>query len=207
MWKWFKKNKSEKTNQVQTELEDEEDEIKVRKPIEVAERVLALLAVIGKVHQEDGDDSKFVDWFDKNSIEQYLSNQESNFMKTKSPDQNLIRDFSWRAEALTSLFWGINLIPNMPVLNQEFDVYSINEVSEIINHPIKFKNNIKLRPDSELIEMENELYNQHWRVRDAQLFRKEMPSELNPSVVYERRYGLSWLIGYGDDWDDVPTDT
>lgn len=205
MWKWFKKKKSDKINQVQIELEDEENEMKVRKPIEVAERILALLAVIGKVHQ--ADDSRFVDWFDKNSIEQYLSNQESIFMNTKLPDQNVMRDFSWRAEALTSLLWGINLIPNMPVLNQEFNVYSISGVSEIINNPIEFKNNIKLRADSELIEMENELYNQHWRVRDAQLFGKEMPSELNPSVVYERRYGLSWLIGYGDDWDDVPTDT
>ncbi len=57
--------------------------------------------------------------------------------------------------------------------------------------------------------MEQHLYHQHWRVRDAQLFGKPMPPELDPGIVYERRYGLSWLVGWGegDDWDEVPTDT
>ncbi|AXT52926.1 DUF4272 domain-containing protein [Aquimarina sp. BL5] len=194
---------------IKTEFEDEqEDEIVVRKPIEVAERVLALLAVIGKVHQ--GNDSKFTDWFNNNSIEKYLSHQETIFLNMDSPKQNTIRDFSWRAEALTSLLWGINMIERMPPLNQKFDVYSINGLSEIINDPNEFKNKIKLRTDSDLNNMEEELYNQHWRVRDAQLFgifEKEMPAELDPSVVYERRYGMSWLVGWGDDWDHVPTDT
>lgn len=203
MWKWFKKKNSDK---IQTEIVDEEDdEIIIRKPIIVAERILGLLAVIGKVHQ--GNDSKFTDWFIKNSIEQYLSHQETVFINTDSPEQNVIRNFSWKAEALTSLLWGINLISDMPALNKEFDVYSVSGLSEIINNPDEFKKNIKLRPDSDLNKMENELYNQHWRVRDAQLFGKDMPSELNPSIVYERRYGMSWLAGWGDDWDDVPTDT
>ncbi len=206
MWKWFKKKNSDGSNEIKAELDEEqEDEIIIRKPIEVAERILALLAVIGKVHQ--GNDSRFTDWFRNNSIGEYLSHQESIFLNTDSPEQNVIRDFSWRAEALTSLLWGINFITDMPPLNQEFDVYSTNGLSEIINNPDEFKNKIQLRSDSELNEMENELYNQHWRVRDAQLFGKEMPSELNPSIVYERRYGLSWLVGWGDDWDDVPTDT
>ena len=205
MWKWFKKKNSDKINKIEPEFDEQEDEIIIRKPIEVAERILALLAVIGKVHQ--GNDSRFTDWFNKNSIEKYLSHQETIFLNTYSPEQNTERDFSWRAEALTSLLWGTSIITDMPALNQEFDIYSVSEVSEIINNPSNFKSNIKLRSETELNLMENELYNQHWRVRDAQLFGKAMPSELNPSIVYERRYGMSWLAGWGDDWDDVPTDT
>jgi hypothetical protein len=55
------------------------------------------------------------------------------------------------------------------------------------------------------------------RVRDAQFvgigkYLQPQPGdppidELNPGIVYERRYGLSWLVGWGDDWDNVPTDT
>jgi len=55
--------------------------------------------------------------------------------------------------------------------------------------------------------MEYDLFDSHWKVRDAQLHNKEMPKELNGSVVYERRYGMSWIIGHGENWDDVPTDT
>lgn len=206
MFKWFKKKSLVKVVvETQTESEQGDDDFVVRKPIDVAERILSLFAVIGKVHQ--GNDSRFTDWFNKHSIEKYLSHQENIFIKTDSPEQNVIRNFSWRAEALTSLLWAIRLIPEMPVLNQEFDVYSVTGLTEIIKEPDEFKKNISLRPKLELIEMERELHHEHWRVRDAQLFGKKMPTELNPSVVYERRYALSWLIGWGDDWDDVPTDT
>ena len=30
---------------------------------------------------------------------------------------------------------------------------------------------------------------------------------LNSGLVYERRYAMSWIVGHGDSWDDVPTDT
>jgi hypothetical protein len=205
MLKWFKKKNPKQVSNKQVDIEQDDEEINVRKPIEVAERILSLLAVIGKVHQ--GNDSRFTDWFDKNSIEKYLSQEECIFINTDSPEQNVIRNFSWRAEALTSLLWSIGLISEMPPLNQEFDVYSLNGLKKIINDPEEFKRRTKLRPDNELNEMEGQLYHEHWRVRDAQFFGKEMPSELNPSIVYERRYGLSWLVGWGDDWDDVPTDT
>lgn len=188
-----------------SEFEEDDDQLIVRESSEVARRILALIAVIGKAHQ--GTNSKFIEWFQKNEIEQYLSTDEKEFLKTTEPSQKDIINFSWRAEALTSLLWAINLIPEMPALNQQFNVYSVNELLEIIKNPIELFSKIKLKTDEELIEMENELYHQHWRVRDAQLFNKKMPSELNPGIVYERRYAMSWLIGYGDDWDNVPTDT
>ena len=116
-------------------------------------------------------------------------------------------NFSWRAEALTSLLWSTRLIEDMPALNEQFDVYSVEGLSTIIHDPIAFKQQLKLRPEDEIREMEEDLQHQHWRVRDAELFDKEMPEELNSGIVYERRYGLSWLVGWGEGWDDVPTDT
>ncbi|APU11773.1 hypothetical protein A5M85_16245 [Cellulophaga lytica] len=190
-----------------TDMDNEEleDDMQVRTPKAVAERILGLLAVIGKAHQ--GEDLNFKAWIATNDIKNYLSFKETEFINSNEPEQNAIINFSWRAEALTSLFWAANLIEEMPALNAQFDVYSIKQLAEIIGNPKEFITTITLRPDEDLTAMETELYNQHWRVRDAQLFGKEMPEELNPSVVYERRYGLSWIIGYGDDWDSVPTDT
>lgn len=205
MLKWFKKKERNKVVNKQIDTEQGDEGVSVRKPIEVAERILSLLAVIGKVHQ--GNDSRFTNWYEKNSIDEYVSQEEKIFIKTGSPEQNAIKHYCWRAEALTSLLWSIGLIPEMPALNKEFDVYSVNGLTEIIENPNGFRKDIKLRTDEELKEMENSLYHEHWRVRDAQLFGKEMPSELHPSIVYERRYGLSWLVGWGDNWDDVPTDT
>ncbi|MDR0353099.1 MAG: DUF4272 domain-containing protein, partial [Opitutaceae bacterium] len=87
-----------------------------------------------------------------------------------------------------------------------------------MKNPHAFRLSVSTRPQNEISDMESHLYHQHWRVRDRQLgFNNgaaiplkpcELPiDQLNASVVYERRYALSWIVGWGDDWDDVPTDT
>lgn len=202
---WFKKKaKAEIKND--DRLSDEEDCIlKVRTPQEVGKRILALMAVIGKVHQ--GDDERFWNWVENNSIKSYLSDGEKDFIETDSPQHQQLVNFSWRAEALVPLLWSIGVLKTMPSLNGQFDVYSVAELNVITKEPMDFLNSVKLRPDSELEKMEDKLFQAHWQVRDAQLFRKKMPKDLNPEVVYERRYALSWLVGWGDDWDNVPTDT
>jgi len=80
-------------------------------------------------------------------------------------------------------------------------------MKEAVRDPVAFQQNAKLRDDVEIAEMEQKLYHAQWQVRDAQLFKKPMPAGLHGSIVHERRYALSWLVGDGDDWDEVPTDT
>jgi hypothetical protein len=82
----------------------------------------------------------------------------------------------------------------------------------------------KLRSDSEIYAANEEIYNIHWRVRDAWLRKQpaeagklpRMPvPETDPpaesydaGVVQERHHALNWLIGYaGEEWDNVSTDT
>jgi hypothetical protein len=74
-----------------------------------------------------------------------------------------------------------------------------------------------MRSYDEIGEMEHYLYHQHWRVRDRdygfnvgiRIHSNDQPplDELDSGIVYERRYGMSWVAGWGDSWDDVPTDT
>ena len=48
----------------------------------------------------------------------------------------------------------------------------------------------------------------HWAVVDARLRGQDAPSQIEAGIVYERHYALNWLIGYfGQDWDNVKTDT
>lgn len=186
------------------ELEGE-SEIKVRDSKAVAERAIALLAIIGLVN--DPDKNRIKAWVTKNHIEAYLSASERSAFEMDSLDRNQEVAFSWRSEALVSLLWALGVIQQFPSLNVQYNIYENPNVAEIIRSPQTFIEQASLRNNQELEEMENSLYNQHWRVRDAQLFSKPMPTELNPDIVYERRYGMSWVVGWGDDWDDVPTDT
>jgi len=205
MWNFFKRNKPKQQTEIQDDYSDEDNDDIVREPNKVAERILGLFAVIGKVHKND--ESDFWDWYKKNQIEKYLSTNEREFIIAKTPKENDIINFSWRAEALTSLLWSAKILDEMPSLKEQFEIFSINGIADLINKPKEFISQIELRSDSELREMEYDLFDSHWKVRDAQLHNKEMPKELNGSVVYERRYGMSWIIGHGENWDDVPTDT
>jgi hypothetical protein len=188
-------------------------ELKPKSAEQTAQRVLALLVAIGKVH----DPERCVAWMKKHNLQQFLSPAEVAFVQEQTPSDESRVTFSWRAEAMVSLLWALKALRDMPPLNEQFDVFEAEVVRAALKDPLAFVSNARLRNAQEISDMESNLYHQHWRVRDAELvgmgkFLEPQPGdppieELNPGIVYERRYGLSWLVGWGDDWDNVPTDT
>jgi hypothetical protein len=188
-------------------------ELTPRSAGEVAQRVLALLVAIGKVH----DPERSLEWMRRHSIQRFLSPAEEAFVEEKAPPEDARVAFSWRAEAMVSLLWALNALPKMPPLHEQFEIFAVEMVRTALNTPDVFVSTARLRESQEISDMEAFLYHQHWRVRDAELVGlgkhlKPGPDdppieELHPGIVYERRYGLSWVVGWGDDWDSVPTDT
>jgi len=183
----------------------ESDDLVVRSPSEVAERSLALLAAIDHAHRRPEQAQSYRPLPVRFCA--HLSEAEAAFLATPEPSEHDRVQFSWRAEALVSLLWALGHIPSLYPLNRQAELRSIAVIQAALASPDSFVASAALRPTSVLQEAEDELYQHHWRVRDAQLFGKPMPSDLDAEVVFERRYGLSWLVGWGDTWDDVPTDT
>lgn len=198
---WKKKKKG---NVVHIEQEDD-FELKPRDSTATSQRVLALLAVIGRAHEDPPE--RVTSWVRENNIAKYFSSEESEYFFKAEITLQGKQNFSWRAESVVSLIWALGGLEEFPNLDEQFDIYATELVAGAINDPAKFLLNAKLRPFEEIEEKESDMHHQHWRVRDAQLFQKTMPDELDPGIVYERRYALSWLVGYGECWDDVPTDT
>jgi hypothetical protein len=187
-------------------MTDHDDSPKARTAQEAACRALALIAITSRAHEDVAHQSLL--WVQENGIEEFFSAQEREFHDLRQkPSERDILNFSWRAESLVSIMWALGGLEHFPPLDQQVDVLAIQSIQDAVNSTEAFIANVTLRSQSTIGDMEFDLCHQHWRVRDAKLFHKPMPPELNPSVVYERRYGLSWLVGWGDDWDDVPTDT
>ena len=183
----------------------EESELVHRPAQEVAKRVLALIAVVDKAQNQSTDE--LTRWVSKHKIAEYFSPKEADFFKRSAPSQDEVANQSWRAEALVPLVWALGLIDELPPLNIQISWANIPALNLICKDPEAFIKRASLRPKKDLDRAEEDLYHQHWRVRDAQLHRKQMPEELDPGIVYERRYASSWLVGWGDDWDNVATDT
>ncbi len=187
-------------------LPDSNDDLQLNPPTaeQTAQRVLAILAIFDKAHQDDQIDQ----WVASNHIDQYFSNEERIFFNTSSPDEKIRIRFSWRAEGLVPLLWALGIIDEMPTLNQMVELGQYEQaLKSIYNSPQSFIKSASLRSHQEIEKLEEHLYHQHWRTRDAYLFKKPMPRELDPWIVYERRYAASWLVGWSEDWDEVPTDT
>jgi len=192
-------------------MEDIEEEIIIRTPTEVAERVLGVIASVGKVYFSEKNQI----WIEENNIEQYLSPEEAEFINNPEPNDDDRVNFSWKIEALVPLLWSLKGLDEIPAFNEQFNIWSDELVLKAIRNTRDFLADAELKDDEILTQMESFLYHQHWRVRDRDMgFNIDQPSEddidineLNSGIVYERRYGMSWVVGYGETWDDVPTDT
>lgn len=176
-----------------------------RVPQEVAKRVLALIAVIDKAYNKVSE--RLEDWVTNQRIRDYFSPDETAFYHNPKPARQEIVNFTWRVESLVTLSWALGMIAKLPPLSIQMSWADTPVLMQAAEDPDRFIETATLRPIEILNEAEQDLYHQHWRVRDAQLFGKPMPEELSPGIVYERRYAASWLMGWGDDWDNVPTDT
>lgn len=186
-----------------TEINNED--VQLRSAKDVAQRCLALLAIL---QHSDKPQHKLISWVKENHIASYFSHEEKIFFETSKPTKKQLVKFSWRVEALVPLLWALGHIEKLPPLNvQASNLKKLPGIQLANDNPKQFVGSAKLRKDSVIQEAEEDLYNKHWRVRDAQLNHKAMPRELDPDIVFERRYGLSWLVGWGESWDDVPTDT
>jgi hypothetical protein len=189
------------------------DELTPRSAQQAAQRVLALLIAVGKVHDPKG----CVAWMKRHKLQKYLSPAEIAFVNKKTPSEKSRVSFSWRAEAMVSLLWALKGLRKMPPMDEQFDVFGVAMVLSALNDPQAFVSQARLRSAKQIRDMESDLHHQHWRVRDAELFGigrfyepqpDDPPIEkLDHAIVYQRRYGLSWLVGWGEDWDQVPTDT
>ena len=183
----------------------DDDAMSPRTPEQVAQRLLALTATVSRTYS--AADSPELAWVKQHGVEAFFSDEERAFYQQPEPTEQQLVNFSWRTEGLVAVAWALGGLDQLPALNLTADLKSIRLLAQAMKDPKAFIAQAQLRPASDIEAAEGELYQQHWRVRDAQLFNKPMPDELHPGVVYERRYALSWLVGYGDDWDEVPTDT
>ena len=207
---------------MQKNFQDEYVE-KIRNADEVARRCIVLYAVLAAGHNEPR--SELVAWLRREGLWGGVSPKESDFLLSESSTRQQHINATWRAEALFPLLWAMGLVAELPSPTQPCGVQLIRSVLPSLFDPMsKFISSAKLRPDTEIHCANEEIYQIHWRVRDAQLQneptpkgklprmsvapQEPAPEMYNASVVQERHYALNWLIGYcGQEWDDITTDT
>jgi hypothetical protein len=190
---------------MQPDPDDDSIEIRQKTSLEAAQRVLALMAVVDRVYEDPPTRTRT--WVNDNQVAQYFTDEEREFFFSDAITGKQRIHFSWRTEALGVLLWALSGMKSMPSLEEKVDLSKIDMVKDAILLTSNFLRDAVLRTDTEIHDLEESMFDAHWLVRDAQIHGKNPPANVDPGIVQERRHATCWLIGMGEDWDDVPIDT
>ena len=188
-------------------LVEDEDEVELRTPQELMERIVSLWAVAGTAFLRDNffrqymTENKLVDWLSAREREYLLSDQRT--------DQQHVQ-YSWQLEDLFFLGWCAGLVPELTLPNQESSVESFMHLFPQRGEDLQMlEQAIRLRSKSEILDWSDLLYRLHWAVRDSYANDAPSPPAINGGVVQEWHRAVNWMTRYGqeDDWDVVGTDT
>lgn len=191
------------------EIEDEEIEVEdeIRTALACAQRCVILYGIISAGH---GDDRReIVAWLKDENLWPYVSKQERKFLEFESPSEQQVINTTWRIEALHLLLWALNMVGSASNLGKMCDVNAIQSICGFYLKDTKeFTESSRLRDEAEIYDINEIIYESHWKVRDARINDKSLPEGLNSSVIQERHYAMNWLLGYcGQEWDEITTDT
>jgi hypothetical protein len=177
---------------------------RLRRAPEVADRVVALLAV--SMRAMDAAQELQADFSKTFRPAQKLTREERAFMKRPRVSQADRRRFGWRVEALAILVWSLGLVKALPGLGEQIAPWKLLDAVLKTGSAAKLAK-CKLRPVKLLASEREALYQAHAKVRDAELRNKKAPRGLDGDIVMERDHAIRWLHLEDDAaWDDVTCD-
>jgi len=136
-----------------------------------------------------------------------ISPDEQTFAYDEEPIEQDVIKFSGRLEACWVLLWTLGFIRELSKPDQFCNVDLIDKIIETRSTESLLME-AELRTAEDVLDAADLIYRYHWAVIDAELYGRQPPAKLEPTVVYQRHYALNWLIRHREqEWDSVTTDT
>jgi hypothetical protein len=176
--------------------------LKMRSADEAVSRILAMNAVAATAY---GFDKAMVTaWLNQEALTDSLSEQEKRFAfeGVGQPDR-----FKAQVESMWALAWAIG-ITNELNFAKDCDDRFVTMLPNLkqSQSSADFREKANPRPLEQVVAACDLAYCLHWGIRQAELSGKQLPANLKPYVVAERRRALEWLLTK-DAWDEISLDT
>ncbi len=202
---------------------DDDEEVKLQKPHEVARRTLVLWAVA--LRGEGIPKEEALELIEQQNLWDSVSPEEKRFLQDDDPDSHECQKFVWRLESIWVLLWALGYIEELEWPSGMCDVPKLAEILNPHESDPEFITHAKLRNEAEILDEQDLIMRIHWAVRDAYLNQGGMiPDNLDWSkdynlirvsmspavgVVEQRHHTLNWLVRFLDpkNWDEVDTPT
>ncbi len=171
---------------------------------QIAVRALILQGVVAVASKVDP--AAIIEWFRDQRIWRSVTAAEKAFLTNPAVSPTQCNEFRWHEEAEWTLLWAIGKVDSLGLPTRVCD--SRRLVDEIIpplgSDIAAFVASSKVRVPGVLLAEDDRTYNL-WCSAQKARHKRELPTDLNMSVLYERRYAFEWLDGT-EGWDEVTCD-
>lgn len=194
---------------------EDANEIEMRSVKEIAKRAIAcLISIQVACDINSGENIEESREFFKGFLERYKVKEELTDNEKEiifgSPDKQVVINMAWKYEAYWTLIWALGIVDKLEYPSQICDCnFAIRAVADYEDFN-DFMKTVKLRSIEEILDEADLIYRYNWACVNARIHGENPPAGLDSGVVFERHWGLNWLIGkgtYNDNWDSVSTDT
>lgn len=187
-------------------LIEEENEVKVRTAMEIAERIL-ILTYLNYISEVPDKRDEVIDFLKTNSLWEKVSPEEKGLFQKKVWDRKEKINISWRSEAIWLLLWSINKVEKIELPTEQVEIAEIvSRLPDFLSDPKEFIETAIIRTKSELLDISDLIYRLHWAVRHTELNNLETLN-VDSGVIEERHYAINWVTYYAEEWDEITTDT
>ena len=185
---------------------EEEHEVQLRTPKEIAQRLLCLTYLCYATEDEESKEQVLAFLKEENLWEGLTEDEKLLFTKSRLTDQEKV-NVSWRSEAIWLLLWTIQKVDALDLPIDEVNIADIvDRLPELMSSTKDFVESASIRTIGDILDQSDLIYRLHWATRQAGLDGNTQV-ELNPSIVAERHYAINWVTYYAESWDDITTDT
>jgi hypothetical protein len=187
-------------------LIEDHTQARFRSTIDVASKAFVLYGII-YVANNAKTSEEMIAYFKKYDLWDHVSPDEREYLEKEEKTMEDNIPYTWRIETLNVLLWALGNFDklNFPAAMCDFRHY--RNLPDIEKDPTDWIRNARLRDTEDILNESDLIYRIHWATRDAYLNKRPDPAGLNESIVMERHFALNWLTMYGEDWDDITTDT
>jgi len=181
---------------------EEEDNIKLRTPREIAQRIL-ILSYLNCIATDSNLLEPVISFLRQENLWEHVSEEEKKlFDKTQLADDE-IATIQWRGEAIWTLLWVIKRVDHLDLSLTEVNTSDVIErLPAFMQSPSDFINTTTMRSVSEILDQSDLVFRLNWAARQAQLDGSD-DIPFNTSVAYERYFAINWVTCMRAQWDEM----
>lgn len=163
--------------------------------------VIQIACDIGKGNYEKGL-NYFKPLLEKFGFIDQLNSKEKRIIDGTYSQQDAI-DMDWAYESYWALCWCLGLVEDISDVNNICDCQKAIQFVMSCKTTEEFMKKCNLRNKEEILDMLDLYFRYNWAINDTKVNPEATITDINPSVIVERRRGLEWIVSDEEDWYDL----